>query len=91
MFARSSVLVAAHGAPHANSIFMPAGAVVVEVLNCGHYTDVSRKLITETGHSHAARASACCRAAPHAPLCFDVYMCPHRPLFDMYLNETVVP
>ena len=50
VFAGTAILIASHGAPHANTIFMPAGGVVIEVLNCGHYTDVSRKLITETGH-----------------------------------------
>ena len=66
VFAGTAVLIASHGAPHANTLFMPAGGVVIEVLNCGHYTDVSRKLITETGHLYMStmdNASLECQAA----------------------------
>ena len=37
---------------------MPTGAVVIEPLGCGHYTDVSRKLITEGGHFYLATMDA---------------------------------
>ena len=55
---RASVFISAHGASHANTLFMPTGAVVIEPLGCGHYTDVSRKLITEGGHFYLATMDA---------------------------------
>lgn len=50
--ATTSVLVAAHGASLTNALFLPPGAAVVEVLNCGHRSNTYRLLSTNRGLSY---------------------------------------
>ena len=54
LYSNTSLLVSPHGAQLTNVVFMPAGAAVVEVLNCGHFTDVPKKLALECGLRYVA-------------------------------------
>ena len=49
LFASTKLLVTPHGAQLTNVVFMPAGASIVEVFNCGFFSDVPKKLALECG------------------------------------------
>lgn len=49
LFGATALLITPHGAQLTNVVFMPSGAAVIEVLNCGHFTDVPKKLALECG------------------------------------------
>ena len=54
LYARSSILISMHGAQLINAAFMAEGAVVVEVFNCGHFSDTYKAVILEAGVGYIA-------------------------------------